>query len=182
MPEEHFLRCVQLAVGLNADFVPPNEADGMLYIRPVVFGTGNNLSLDPTDEYTFCVFVTTAGAFHGNEPLHALILEDFDRAAPRGTGSGKVGGNYSPVIKWAQKAKREGFDITLHLDSQTRTEIEEFSTSAFIGVKTDGDNITLVIPDTQNVVSSVTSDSVQELAKSFGWAVVRRPVSTNSTK
>ena len=177
LPEEDFLRSVHLAVGMNADIVPPNDADGMLYIRPVVFGMGPCLRLEPPDEYLFCVYVTTAGAFHGSEPLSALILEDFDRAAPRGTGSGKVGGNYSPVIRWSQMAKREGFDITLHLDSQTRTEIEEFSTSAFIGAKVEGANVTLVVPDTKNVVSSVTCDSILELARSLGWAVEQRPVS-----
>ncbi|RFU80499.1 branched-chain amino acid aminotransferase ii [Trichoderma arundinaceum] len=176
VPVDHFLKCVQLAVGMNGDYVPPNDANGMLYIRPVVFGTGCNISLDPTDEYLFCVYVTTAGAFYANDSLDALILEEFDRAAPRGTGSGKVGGNYSPVMRWSKKAKAEGYDITLHLDSQTRSEIEEFSTSAFIGVKNDGKNITLVVPDTENVVASVTSDSVQQLAKYLGWQVDRRSI------
>ncbi|UNI16445.1 Branched-chain-amino-acid transaminase [Purpureocillium takamizusanense] len=176
VPEELFLSCVNLAVGMNADIVPPHDAQGMLYIRPVVFGMGAWLRLEPPNEYLFCVFVTTAGAFHGSEPLDALILEDFDRAAPRGTGSGKVGGNYSPVIRWSQQAKRDGYDITLHLDSQTRTEIEEFSTSAFVGTHVNGQNVTLVVPDTTNVVSSVTSDSVQQLAKSLGWAVEKRPI------
>ncbi|KAF2175158.1 branched-chain amino acid aminotransferase II [Zopfia rhizophila CBS 207.26] len=172
IPKEHFLRCVHLAVGINAEFVPPNDTEGMLYIRPVVFGSGACILLDSTDEYPFCVYIITAGAYHGVEPLDALILEDFDRTAPRGTGSGKVGGNYSPVML----AKSEGFDITLHLDSQTRSEIEEFSTSAFVGVKVDGANITLVVPDSQNVMSSVTCDSVQHLARSLRWAVERRPI------
>ncbi|GJN68108.1 hypothetical protein PLICBS_002151 [Purpureocillium lilacinum] len=176
VPEELFLSCVNSAVGMNADIVPPHDAQGMLYIRPVVFGMGAWLRLEPPNEYLFCVFVTTAGAFHGSEPLDALILEDFDRAAPRGTGSGKVGGNYSPVIRWSQQAKQDGYDITLHLDSQTRTEIEEFSTSAFVGAHVDGEDITLVVPDTTNVVSSVTCDSVQQLAKSLGWTVEKRSV------
>ncbi|KAJ6441491.1 branched-chain amino acid aminotransferase [Purpureocillium lavendulum] len=180
VPVELFQQSVNLAVGINADIVPPHGAEGMLYIRPVVFGMGACLRLEPPDEYLFSVFVTTAGAFHGSEPLDALILEDFDRAAPRGTGSGKVGGNYSPVIRWSQKAKSEGYDITLHLDSQTRSEIEEFSTSAFVGVKVSGEQVTLAVPDTTNVVSSVTCDSVQQLAKSLGWTVERRPVSDSS--
>jgi branched-chain amino acid aminotransferase len=114
------MRSVHLAVAKNAEFVPPNAVDGMLYIRPIVFGSGPRILLSPTDEYTFCVYVTPAAAYHGIQPLDALILEDFDRAAPRGTGSGKVGGNYAPVMKWADKAKSQGYALTLHLDSQTR--------------------------------------------------------------
>lgn len=182
VPEDHFLACVQLAVGHNAEYVPPHDCDAMLYIRPVVFGSGPCLSLNPPDEFLFCVFVAVAGAFHGAEPIRALVLDRFDRAAPRGTGSGKVCGNYAPVMRWSQMAKQEGFGITLHLDSQTRTEIEEFSTSAFVGISIvadpDGDSmVTLAIPDTQNVVNSVSCDNVQHLARSFGWRVERRPVS-----
>jgi branched-chain amino acid aminotransferase len=63
------------------------------------------------------------------------------------------------------------------LDSKTRSEIDEFSTSGFIGVKKDGEDITLVVPDSKNVISSVTSDSCLDISKSFGWKVERRSVS-----
>lgn len=182
MPEDHFLACVQLAVGHNAEYVPPHGSEAMLYVRPVAFGSGPCLALEPPDEFLFCVFVATAGGLHGAEPIRALVLDDFDRAAPRGTGSGKVAGNYAPVMRWSSMARREGFDITLHLDSQTRTEIEEFSTSAFVGIKVAtgperGSLVTLVVPDTKNIVNSVSCDSVQQLARSLGWRVERRPVS-----
>ena len=180
IPEEHFWRCVQLAVGLNADLVPPHGANAMLYIRPFVFGSGPWFQLSPTDEYLFCVFVAPTGAYHGLKPLDALILDDFDRAAPKGVGAGKVGGNYAPVMRWSDKARSEGFPITLHLDSQTRSEIEEFSTSGFVGFHRveDGENAetTVVVPDSKNIVDSVTSDSIQQLARSLGWAVEQRAV------
>lgn len=176
IPEDHFLDCIRQAVANNAAFVPPHSTAGMLYIRPIVFGSGPQLLLRPTDGYTFCVYVTPAAAYHGINAVDALILEDFDRTAPRGTGSGKVGGNYAPVMKWAEKAKNEGFAITLHLDSQTRTAIDEFSTSGFVGVKTEGEKITLVIPDSPSIINSATSDSIQQLAMSFGWEVERRVV------
>jgi branched-chain amino acid aminotransferase len=180
VPEDHFLRCVQLAVGHNADLVPPHAANAMLYIRPFVFGSGPWFQLSPTDEYMFCVFVAPIMALHGVRPIDALILEEFDRAAPRGVGAGKVGGNYAPVMRWSEKARSEGFPITLHLDSQTRTEIEEFSTSAFVAIRSSssGDNAvtTVVVPNSTNIVESVTSDSILELARSLGWSVERRAV------
>ncbi len=106
----------------------------------------------------------------------ALILDEFDRAAPNGTGSAKVGGNYAPVLRWSEKAYKQGFGITLHLDSARHEEIDEFSTSGFIGALVEGEDVTLVVPDSKNVISSVTSDSVQDLGRSFGWKVEKRSV------
>ena len=181
VPKEHFVRCVHLAVALNAGYVPPHETGASMYIRPLVFGSCAQLGLNPPDEYTFVVYVMPVGVYHGTRPVDALILEDFDRAAPEGTGSAKLGGNYAPVLRWSEKASKEGYGITLHLDSKTRTEIDEFSTSGFIGIKKEGDgdgdgDYSLVVPDSKNIIKSVTSESVLELAKSFGWKTERRSV------
>lgn len=176
IPESHFLKCVNLAVALNAEYVPPHRTGAALYIRPLVFGSCAQLGLNPPEEYTFVVYVLPVGVYHGVHPVDALILEEFDRAAPEGTGSAKVGGNYAPVMRWSEKARDEGYGITLHLDSKTRSEIDEFSTSAFIGIKKHGDEYTLVVPDSKNVIKSVTSDSCVALAKSFGWKTEIRKV------
>ena len=63
------------------------------------------------------------------------------------------------------------------MDSQTRSEIDEFSTAGFIGVKSEGDKVTVVVPDSKNVIDSVTSDSVVEIARSAGYTVEKRSVS-----
>lgn len=176
VPVDHFLNCCRLAVALNADFVPPHHTGAAMYVRPLLYGSSAQLGLNPPEEYTFLVYVLPTGVYHGTKPVKALILEQFDRAAPEGTGSAKVGGNYAPVLRWSEKAYKAGYGITLHLDSKTRTEIEEFSTSGFIGVKKDGESVTLVVPDSKRVIRSITSDSVQEIAKSLGWKVEVRPV------
>jgi branched-chain amino acid aminotransferase len=183
VPIEHFKQCVQLAVSLNAEFVPPHRTGSAMYVRPLLFGSSAQLGLSPPEEYTFVVFVMPTGVYHGVHPVDALILEDFDRAAPNGTGSAKVGGNYAPVLRFSDKARSEGFGITLHLDSATRSEVDEFSTSGFIGISGTPDNsITVVVPDSKNVIKSVTSDSVCEIAKSLGWKVECRPVSFEPIK
>ncbi|KAG8525333.1 uncharacterized protein KY384_008977 [Bacidia gigantensis] len=177
LPEDVFVHCCQLVVGSNAEFVPPHESPASMYIRPLVFGSSPQLGLNPPEEYTFCVFVSPVSVYHGVKPVAALILEDFDRAAPEGTGNAKLGGNYAPVLKWSEKARSEGFGITLHLDSKTRSEIDEFSTSGFIGVKkSDGGDITLAVPDSKCVIKSFTSDSICEIAKSLGWKVECRSI------
>lgn len=177
IPEEHFLRCVDLAVASNAEYVPPHETGAAMYVRPLLFGSSAQLGLNPCDEYTFVVFVMPTGVYHGLHAVDALVLEDFDRAAPEGTGSAKLGGNYAPVLKWSDKARNEGFGITLHLDSKTRSEIDEFSTSGFLGIKQEDGQVTLVVPDSKNVIKSVTSESIYQIARDvFGYKVEKRPI------
>ncbi|KAI7280531.1 branched-chain amino acid aminotransferase [Hortaea werneckii] len=180
VPVDLFNQCVHLAVSLNAEFVPPHSSGAAMYIRPLLFGSSAQLGLNPPEEYTFLVYVLPVGVYHGVHPVSALILEDFDRAAPEGTGSAKIGGNYAPVLRFSERARKEGFGITLHLDSRTRSEIDEFSTSGFIGVHGDaskeGESVTVVVPDSKNVIKSVTSDSVCQIAQSWGWKVEKRSI------
>ncbi|KAL4791384.1 aminotransferase [Aspergillus venezuelensis] len=179
VPESLFLEAVELAVSSNAGFVPPHETGAAMYIRPLIFGSSAQLGLSPPEEFTFVVFVMPTGVYHGVHAVDALILEDFDRAAPNGTGSAKVGGNYAPVLRHSGKAHSEGFGITLHLDSKTRSEIDEFSTSALIGVKKNKatSEVTLVQPDSPNVIDSVTASSICEIGeKWFGYSVEKRRI------
>ncbi len=177
IPEEHYLQCVNLAIAANAEYVPPHETGAAMYVRPLLFGSSAQLGLNACDEYTFVVFVMPTGTYHGLHAVDALVLEDFDRAAPEGTGSAKLGGNYAPVLKWSDRARTEGFGITLHLDSKTRSEIDEFSTSGFLGVKQEGNQVTVVVPDSKSVIKSVTSESVFQIARDvFGFKVEKRPI------
>ncbi|RAL62948.1 hypothetical protein DID88_004037 [Monilinia fructigena] len=135
-----------------ANGLPQNSSP----ILTFVFMALPQLGLNPPEEYTFCVYVLPVGVYHGVHPVKALILEGFDRSAPYGTGSAKVGGNYAPVLRWSDKARNEGYGITLHLDR--------------------GEDITLVVPDSKNVIASVTSDSILEIGKSFGWKTEVRSI------
>lgn len=177
VPEDMFVEACRAAVGLNAEFVPPHETGAAMYVRPQIYGSSAQLGLTPPEEYTFCVFVVPTGVYHGVHPVKCLILDDFDRAAPNGSGHAKVGGNYAPVLRWTDGARDEGYNITLHLDSVHHDEVDEFSTSGFLGARVDGESVTIVVPDSKAVIDSVTSDSVQNIAKSFGWKVEKRAVS-----
>ncbi|KAH7074746.1 aminotransferase [Paraphoma chrysanthemicola] len=182
IPESHFLKCIKMAVARNGEWVAPHSSEALLYIRPLVFGSSGHLSLTAPTEYTFAVFAQPGTTYHGVQPLPACVIEDFDRAAPRGTGGAKVGGNYAPVIRHTDKARAQGFHVTLHLDAQTRTCIEEFSTSGFIGIKKVGGQVVVVVPDSKNIVQSITSDSCLALAESFGWRVEKREIPWSECK
>lgn len=182
VPHDLFLDCVHMAVALNAEFIPPADFPGSCYIRPFQFGSSCQIGLEPPDEFVFCVYVQPHIAFHGHGALKALVAEDFDRAATRGMGRFKVGGNYAPVIRWSSEAKEQGAGVLLHVDSETQTYIDEFSTSGFIGIQTshsaseNDSQPKLVIADSAAAIKSITSETVRELAQSLGWEITKRPV------
>ncbi|OOF94193.1 hypothetical protein ASPCADRAFT_6884 [Aspergillus carbonarius ITEM 5010] len=176
IPPSLFLDAVRLAVSENAPFVPPHSSNAALYIRPLAFGTGGHFALTPPPNYLFAVYVQPFGTYHGTAAADALVIEEFDRAAPRGTGNAKVGGNYAPVIRYTEKARGEGFPLTLHLDSALQKDVDEFSTSGFLGIMKEGEKVTIVVPDSGSVIESVTSDSVLGIARVLGWGVEKRRI------
>ena len=70
--------------------------------------------------------------------VHASVSTDYDRAAPRGTGAVKAGGNYAADLLPLKIAKEGGFGTTLYLDAAEQRYVEEFSVSNFIGISGDG--------------------------------------------
>lgn len=181
VPIDHFISAVNAAVVHNAEWVPPHSSGAALYIRPVLFGSNGHLALTPPTEYKLCVYVHPFSSYHGTSPLPAVVMEDFDRAAPRGTGHAKIGGNYAPVMKWSKKAMASGFPMTLHLDSKTGADIDEFSTSGFMGVRIESEDgqlprVVLVVPKSHNIINSVTSDSLMQIGKQLGYQVEHRAV------
>ncbi|GAA5896058.1 hypothetical protein JCM6882_005600 [Rhodosporidiobolus microsporus] len=187
IPEDLFLQAVELAVGKNLALVPPHApygASGSMYVRPLAFASGAELGLIAPKEFTFIVYVTPTGSLYGSAggkapAVDAVVVEDFDRAAPKGTGSYKLAGNYAPVLRHQAKAKADGFAITLHLDSKTRTHIDEFSTSNALAIKKASSpdaTPTLVVPRSESILKSVTTKSLVDIAKGLGWNVELRPV------
>lgn len=176
IPKEMFTEAVDAVVAANADYVPPVESGGSLYIRPNVFGTGPKLGLGPAPTYTFNVVVSPVGPYYkgGLEPVNGFVVEGFDRAAPHGVGAIKCGGNYAADLLPSSKAKGAGYPIALYLDAATRSFVEEFSTSNFIGITKDGKYVT---PASASILPSTTNKVLQALASDQGMAVEEREVS-----
>jgi branched-chain amino acid aminotransferase len=174
-----FLEAIVRLVEDNKEFVPPYDCNGSMYIRPLVFGSGQVLGLVPADEYHFLVLGNPVGEYYkgGMSPCKALIQYGFDRAAPNGMGRAKVAGNYAPVIPVTEIAKEKGFTINLFLDPKQGTFIEEFATSNFIALTKTDEKITFVTPKSKSILLSITNRTLTELAvKHFGWNVERRKI------
>ena len=172
---ELFLEAIRRVVQANIDYIPPYGTGGSLYIRPLLIGTGPQIGVAPASEYTFLILVTPAGAYYkgGLKPVRAVILDDYDRAAPLGMGDVKVGGNYAASIFAHESAKKMGFPVELYLDAKTHTLVEEFATSNFLGIKKDG---TYVTTDSRSVLPSVTNRTLMEICRDKGRTVERRPL------
>ena len=175
MPEKLFLQAVREVVMANLDFVPPYGTGGALYIRPLLYGSGPKIGLQPAEEYKFvCLVMPVADYYRGGlKPVSAVVIDDFDRAAPRGVGSAKVAGNYAADLLPNMEAKKAGFPIGLYLDAKTNSMIEEFSTSNFLAIDNDGNYVT---PKSDAILASITNKSLMELAVAGGMKVQQRPV------
>ena len=92
----------------------------------------------------------------------------------RGVGSVKLAGNYAPDLKPNTEAKQSGYPIGLYLDAGSRTYVEEFSTSNFVGICADTG--TYITPESDAILPSITNDSLMKLAERSGMTTERRPV------
>ncbi|MFA5518462.1 MAG: branched-chain amino acid aminotransferase [Spirochaetota bacterium] len=174
IPEKMFLDAVNKVVLANKKFVPPYGTGASLYIRPLVIGTGAKVGLGPADEYMFIIFVTPVGPYYkgGLTPVKALVVTDFDRAAPNGVGDCKVGGNYAAGLSGGQYGKDLGYPVVLYLDSKEKKYIDEFSTSNFIAIKGN----TYITPVSNSILQSITNDSLATVARDKGMKVEKRQI------
>lgn len=174
VPAKMFIDACVGAVRENAAYVPPYGTGGSLYVRPLLFGAGPKIGLGSSDEFTFLVLVTPVSDYYrgGLAPVTALLMQEFDRAAPRGVGNVKVSGNYAADLLPATRGKQAGYPINLYLDARNRRTIEEFGTSNFLGLKGN----TYVTPKSESILPSITNKTLMDIAKDLGMKVEQREV------
>lgn len=163
IPVDVFIEAVKKVVKANEAFVPPYGKMDTLYIRPFMIGVGANLGLRPAPEYIFSIICSPVGAyFSGPAKPVDMVISDFDRAAPNGTGHVKVGGNYAASLYPQIRARKEGYADCIFLDPRTHSKIEEVGAANFIAITKDGKYIT---PRSQSILDSITNRSLKWLAE-----------------
>ncbi len=169
-----FVDACKRAVAENSEFLPPYEYRASMYVRPFIIGVGPQIDLISPKEVLFIVAVMPIGSFSGtiNKPSKVLLASDHDRAAPKGTGSYKIGGNYAAAMAACTRAKKEGYSAVLYLDSAERKYIDEFSSSNFFAIKGNS----YITPDSESVLPSITNMSLMKLAEDNGMVVEKRKV------
>lgn len=177
MPEvstELFEEMVMKVVRLNERFIPPYESGASLYIRPLLIGTGAQVGVHPANEYMFVIFVTPVGPYFkgGFATNPYVIIREFDRAAPLGTGTYKVGGNYAASLRANKMAHDLGYSCEFYLDAKEKKYIDECGAANFFGIK----NNTYITPKSSSILPSITNKSLMQLAEDMGLKVEQRQI------
>ena len=174
VPTELFVEMVERVVRLNQEYIPPYESGATLYIRPLLIGTTPCVGVHPADDYLFLIFVTPVGPYFkgGFSANPYVIMRDYDRAAPLGTGIYKVGGNYAASLKANHIAHENGYASEFYLDAKEKKYIDECGAANFFGIK---DN-TYITPKSTSILPSITNKSLMQIAEDLGMKVERRPI------
>ena len=174
-PVEHFLSALDEVVRANASSVPPHGTGASLYIRPYLFASGIVIGVQPAEEYQFRIFTTPVGPyFKGGATPIALMVADFDRAAPHGTGAIKAGLNYAMSLHSHEIAKKKGFAENIYLDAAKREFVEETGGANILFVDREG---RLVVPKSDSILPSITRKSLIYVAEEIlHIPVIERPV------
>jgi len=174
VPTELFHQAIVTAVKKNERFVPPYGTGASLYIRPLLIGTGAEVGVKPANKYMFVVFVTPVGPYfkEGFNPVKIAIIRDSDRAAPLGTGTFKVGGNYAASLRGVIKAHEAGCGSPMYLDTKEKKYIDEIGAANFFGIKGQ----TYITPKSTSILASITNKSIMQLVEDMGMKVEQRPL------
>lgn len=174
MPIDLFCEMVRKVVALNARFIPPYGTGASLYIRPLEIGITPQVGVAPAKEYMVIMLVTPVGPYfkNGFNPIKVCLSREFDRVAPKGTGSIKIGGNYAASLNGGELAHKLGYSMMLYLDPKDKKLVDEGGAANFFAIK----NNTYVTPNSETVLPSITNMSLEVLAKDLGMNVERREI------
>ncbi len=174
VPTELFETMVEKVVRLNQEWIPTYESGATLYIRPLLIGTSAQVGVHPSKEYLFLIFVTPVGPYFkgGFSTNPYVIIRDYDRSAPLGTGIYKVGGNYAASMMANDIAHKKGYACEFYLDAKEKKYMDECGAANFFGIK---DN-TYVTPKSTSILPSITNKSLMQLAEDMGLKVERRQI------
>lgn len=173
---EDFIDALDQLVKANLGYVPPYGSGATLYIRPFIYGCGPVIGVAPSPSYEFRMFCTPVGPYFkgGVKPIR-IMLSDYDRAAPHGTGDIKAGLNYAMSLYAGEAAHKAGFSENMYLDAATRTYVEETGGANFIFITRDGRKV--ITPKSPSILPSITRRSLMVVARDYlGLEVEERPV------
>ena len=120
------------------------------------------------------MLVTPVGPYfkEGFKPTKVCMSREYDRVAPKGTGSIKVGGNYAASLVAGEKAHDLGYSVMLYIDPKEKKYLDECGAANFFGIR-DNKYIT---PFSESILPSITNKSLTQLAEDLGMTVERRHI------
>ena len=166
LPESVFFEGLKALLEVDNDWIP-TTAGSSLYIRPIIFATGEGFHASPADGYRFLVATAPSGPYFSGK-VSVLIEEKYSRSANGGVGFAKAGGNYAGQFYPTQLAIEKGYNQVIWTDDNTHEYIEEAGAmNIFIRI-----NDTLITgPTSDRILDGVTRKSIIEIAKAEGIPV-----------
>ena len=133
-----------------------------------------HVGVKPAQDFLFIIFTTPVGPYFkgGFATNNYVIMRDYDRAAPLGTGCYKVGGNYAASLKANVTAHKAGYAGEFYLDAKEKKYIDECGAANFFGIK----NNTYITPKSSSILPSITNKSLQQIALDLGLKVEARQI------
>jgi branched-chain amino acid aminotransferase len=171
VPAHHFIDGSAALVSLDREWIPRKEGSA-LYVRPVLFATGEPLGVRPSEKYRFIIETGPATPYFSGA-VDLLAEEHYVRAFPGGTGEAKCGGNYAGSLVASREAQARGFHNVLWLDGIERRYVEEagLMNIAFVIAGT-----VVTPPLTGTILPGITRDSVLTLLRDLQIPVEERRI------
>ena len=101
-----------------------------------------------------------------------VIVRNFDRSAPLGTGMYKVGGNYAASLRANALAHEKGYASEFYLDAKEKKYVDECGAANFFAIKGNK----YLTPKSSSILPSITNNSLMQLARDLGMEVEQRPI------
>jgi branched-chain amino acid aminotransferase len=171
IPASTFIEGTSALVNVDRDWIPAKDGSA-LYIRPVMFATGEPLGVRPSDHYRFVIETCPSSPYFSGS-VDLLAEEHYVRAFPGGTGAAKCAGNYAGSLVAAREAQARGFHNVLWLDAIERRYVEEAGLMNVVFV-IDGTVVTPPLGGT--ILPGITRDSVLTLLRDLRLPVDERRI------
>jgi branched-chain amino acid aminotransferase len=171
VPASTFVEGTAALVRVDRHWIPSGPGSA-LYIRPVLFATGEPLGVRPSDRYRFVIETCPTGPYFSGA-VDLLAEETYARAFPGGTGAAKCAGNYAGSLLAAREAQARGFHNVLWLDGIERRYVEE---AGLMNVVFVIDGVVVTPPLGGTILPGITRDSVLTLLRDMSIPVAERPI------
>jgi len=166
LPEAVFMEGLKALLKVDEQWIPTQDGSS-LYIRPIIFATGEGFHASPADAYKFMICTAPSGAYFAGK-VKVLIEQNYSRSANGGVGYAKAGGNYAGQFYPTQLAIDKGYDQVIWTDDNTHEYIEEAGAmNIFVRI-----NDTLITgPTSFRILDGITRKSILDIAKDEGIKV-----------
>ena len=175
LPEDEVLFCLKRLLQIEKEWIP-REPNTSLYIRPLLIGTEPTLGLDVSKTFLFMMILTPVAPFYSSD-LQAIKIwatSEYSRAALKGTGQAKCGGNYAAGLVATKQARSQNYQQELWLDATQGKYIEEVgSMNLFFRI---GDELVTPSLKTGTILAGITRKSVIEICRYWGIQVTERMI------